>query len=58
MEANEVKSDARSGERSRIGLGAPEKIALTTLILFFGVSMFVYVAHAGTHVIAEIIKAR
>lgn len=58
METNEVKSDeSRRGVRSHSGLGAPEKIALTTLILFFGVSAFVYVAHHGAHIVAGFLKS-
>jgi len=58
METNEVKGDdSRSGVRSHSGLGAPEKIALTTLILVFGVSLFVYIAHHGTQIIAGFLRA-
>lgn len=58
MEKNEVKSDdSRSDERSHSGLGTPEKIAFTTLILFFGVSAFVYIAPLGAHIVAGFLMA-
>ncbi|MGF6996862.1 hypothetical protein [Paraburkholderia sp. GAS32] len=51
METNEANcDDSRNGVQLNSGLGAPEKIALTTLILFFGVSAFVYIANHGAFI--------
>lgn len=58
-EANELKgaAESRKGERSHMGLGVPKKIAITTLIMFFGVSAFVYIANHGTQIMVEFLRA-